>query len=224
MRHHSIFDDNAVSPVVSVMLMLMITLILAAVVSAFAGSMVATQNKVPEATVLASEFRINEAYDTYDGNEGPNPVTGKAADIYLVFDHAAGDPFGLDSVEVQISSQIHSSEKTLLGNAMTPNDEAGTVGDKTGIDSPFSKDWDRYLEKYPDGGSIIQPGDRFVLHADYAMEVNGTSLVCWCYKGAVDAFEINEGDALVYTILDKKTGVPISTGSIMVPSFEVAST
>jgi len=219
---HQYYDD-AVSPVVSVMLMLMITLILAAVVSAFAGSMVATQNQVPEATVMASEFRINEAYDTNDGNEEPDPVEGEAAEIYLVFDHAAGDPFGLDSVQVQISSEVHGSEKTILSNAMTPNADADVVGDKSGIESPFSKDWDRYLETYPDGDMIVQPGDRFVLHADYAMESDGKSWVCWCYDGAVDAFEIQEGDSLVYTILDKKTGVPISSGTIRVPSFEVTT-
>lgn len=221
MGNNQSFNDSAVSPVVSVMIMLMITLILAAVVSAFAGSMAATQDQVPEATVMASDVRINEAYDTISDNGDPDPVPGNAADIYLVFDHAAGDPFNLDSVQVQISSEIHGSEKTILSNAMTPNSDAGVIGDKSAIASPFSVSWDCYLETYPDGDVIVQPGDRFVLHADYARKDDGKAWVCWRYEDAVDEFAIREGDSLVYTIMDKQTGVPITSGSIRVPSFEV---
>ncbi|MFA5331585.1 MAG: type IV pilin N-terminal domain-containing protein [Methanoregula sp.] len=43
--------ENAVSPVVGVMLMLVVTIIIAAVVSAFAGGFVATQSKPYQATI-----------------------------------------------------------------------------------------------------------------------------------------------------------------------------
>jgi archaeal type IV pilus assembly protein PilA len=46
------YTDHAVSPVVGVMLMLVVVIIIAAVVSAFAGSSVNSQKKIPQATVL----------------------------------------------------------------------------------------------------------------------------------------------------------------------------
>lgn len=44
-------NDSAVSPVVGVMLMLVVTIIIAAVVSAFSGGMAATEQKAPSVTV-----------------------------------------------------------------------------------------------------------------------------------------------------------------------------
>ena len=44
-------DNNAVSPVVGVMMMLVVTIIIAAVVSAFAGSSMDSQQKAPQATI-----------------------------------------------------------------------------------------------------------------------------------------------------------------------------
>ncbi|WP_128694025.1 type IV pilin N-terminal domain-containing protein [Methanoculleus taiwanensis] len=46
-------DDSAVSPVVGVMLMLVVTVIIAAVVSAFAGGLAETQSKTPQVTINA---------------------------------------------------------------------------------------------------------------------------------------------------------------------------
>jgi FlaG/FlaF family flagellin (archaellin) len=56
--------EVAVSPVVGVMLMLVVVIIIAAVVSAFAGGVVGSQKKVPQATFsgkfsLSDGFRIN---------------------------------------------------------------------------------------------------------------------------------------------------------------------
>jgi FlaG/FlaF family flagellin (archaellin) len=45
--------ENAVSPVVGVMLMLVVTIIIAAIVSAFAGGMSSSQEKVPQVTFNA---------------------------------------------------------------------------------------------------------------------------------------------------------------------------
>ncbi|MDD1686443.1 type IV pilin [Methanoregula sp.] len=45
------YTERAVSPVVGVMLMLVVVIIIAAVVSAFAGSAVGSQKKVPQATI-----------------------------------------------------------------------------------------------------------------------------------------------------------------------------
>ncbi|MDO9523036.1 MAG: type IV pilin [Methanocorpusculum sp.] len=51
---HTTKKDNAVSPVVGVMLMLVVTIIIAAVVAAFAGGVVTTTDKAPFAVIKAT--------------------------------------------------------------------------------------------------------------------------------------------------------------------------
>ena len=52
-------SDDAVSPVIGVMLMIVVTVVIAAVVSAFAGGFSDTQKEVP---VAAFEFKVYSAY------------------------------------------------------------------------------------------------------------------------------------------------------------------
>jgi len=49
-------QENAVSPVVGVMLMLVVTIIIAALVSAFAGGMAKTSDKTPQATIQGTAY------------------------------------------------------------------------------------------------------------------------------------------------------------------------
>ena len=66
-------DESAVSPVVGVMLMLVVTIIIAAVVSAFAGGMGSTQTKTPQASIAVKT-------GTTSGN------------LEITFEHLGGDP------------------------------------------------------------------------------------------------------------------------------------
>lgn len=72
-------NDTAVSPVVGVMLMLVVTIIIAAVVSAFAGGMSDGTRKAPQSSVS---------------------VTPDIAAHQVLFDHNGGDAFSLDEIEV----------------------------------------------------------------------------------------------------------------------------
>lgn len=75
--------ENAVSPVVGVMLMLAVTVMLAAVVSAFAGGFSDTGEKVPQTSF---KVRVNLLENrTY-------------------FDHAGGDPVSLNNLRVAFIS------------------------------------------------------------------------------------------------------------------------
>jgi hypothetical protein len=51
--HRTVLDDHAVSPVVGVMLMLVVTIIIAAVVSAFAGGLSESTAKAPQLSIGA---------------------------------------------------------------------------------------------------------------------------------------------------------------------------
>ena len=77
-------DGKAVSPVVGVMLMLVVTVVLAAVVSSYAGGMAGTQKKAPQAS-FAVEIRSAE-------------TTGWTPEF--VMKHLGGDPVDTDSVKL----------------------------------------------------------------------------------------------------------------------------
>jgi len=73
--------DVAVSPVIGVMLMLVVTIIIAAVVSGFAGGMISGQKKAPQATIQA----------TYSQSGG------------MTITHAGGDPLAATSLMFTVS-------------------------------------------------------------------------------------------------------------------------
>jgi len=97
-------DRKGVSPVVGVMLMLIATVILAAVVSSFAGSLSSEETKAPQLAISA-EARYNDA---------------------IIVHHEGGDPIYLGSIEVRtfipegdyrdVSHKVDMSKVTEIGN------------------------------------------------------------------------------------------------------------
>ena len=61
MKKNASRRDHAVSPVVGVMLMLVVTIIIAAVVSAFAGGMMKSQDKTPQTHYFGNLQPVNGA-------------------------------------------------------------------------------------------------------------------------------------------------------------------
>jgi len=225
--------ESAVSPVVGVMLMLVVTIIIAAVVSAFAGGLSGSQAKTPVATIVADEFHVGGTYNLTNQTTGfgkgvPAPSSDpadQAADVYIVFEHKGGDPINLANIELKVSSLQKPAEKSTISNANTPLTNAVAAalgGDATGIGdksllSGFSKDWSKYMERYPDHGTIIQAGSKFVVHADYVANYKGTVSVNWLKNDGTYPFFVNSGDVLTYQIIDKPTGKMITSGQIAVP-------
>jgi archaeal type IV pilus assembly protein PilA len=62
-------SDNAVSPVVGVMLMLVVTIIIAAVVSAFAGSLSTAEDKTPQVSITADYSIADGMVITHNGGD-----------------------------------------------------------------------------------------------------------------------------------------------------------
>lgn len=83
--------DDAVSPVVGVMLMLMVTIVLAAVISGSAGGFMGDYTEAGHVTVVS-----------YVGCE-KNQTGGTEA---LIFEHQAGDPLRLSGMEIQILGTV----------------------------------------------------------------------------------------------------------------------
>jgi len=85
-----ILSDHAVSPVVGVMLMLVVTIIIAAVVSAFAGGMASGKEKAPQVSL---DCRITS---------GDSMMTGTAGPVF-VMKHMGGDPVNTKNVKLVTS-------------------------------------------------------------------------------------------------------------------------
>jgi hypothetical protein len=229
---HSIKRNDAVSPVVGVMLMLVVTIIIAAVVSGFAGGLAGGAQSTPQASIVATEIVVNEAYDTSTvDNMAPHPVADKAADIYVVFEHKGGDGINLNNIEIHLGSMKYAHEKTVITNAKVPNSDPAVIGNKTFIQSGFSNVWSQYIRGFPDSASLISPGSKFVLHADYGQWTTeyytrgniDRKAIGWRPDDTAAAFTIEAGDYLTYDIIDRNTKKSISSGRILVRDFSVVS-
>jgi len=236
---HSIKRDDAVSPVVGVMLMLVVTIIIAAVVSGFAGGLAGGVQSTPQASIVATEIVVNEAYDAVKTNLdtggadwSANPVVDKCSDVYIVFEHKGGDGINLNNIEIHIGSVQYVHEKTIIANSLMPDQDEGRTGNKTFIQSAFSNGWSQYICGFPDSAIMISPGSKFVLHADYVREGVETrggrahesfKRISWRPDGAADAFSVQAGDYLTYDIIDRNSKKSISSGRILVRDFSVAS-
>lgn len=240
--------DEAVSPVVGVMLMLVVTIIIAAVVSGFAGGLSGENQKAPQASIIATDFVVKGVIDSVATDTPPPPVanvwgqgqwqpdqgaTNPAADIYVVFEHMGGDSLNLENIELYLGKLSEPQMGSFISRALEPQNgpemttsqnDFGTIGVKADIPG-WSAGWSDYLEKYPDRDSVvIKPGDRFVLHADYgARDVDGNNRIMWLQEGGDYPFPIGEGDVLTYDIIDKNSDKIICSGQIGVPEFGVGS-
>ena len=133
--------NEAVSPVIGVMLMIVVTIIVAAVVSAFAGGMSASENKVPTAT-----FSVSADLD----NNGT-----------IIFKDTGGDELMLDEILVQLEYNKTSIILSNLDDSGMSTDYLTELGDDA---DGFISGGDRVVLTCNDndvtnGAFIFQPAD-----------------------------------------------------------------
>jgi FlaG/FlaF family flagellin (archaellin) len=107
-------NEHAISPVVGVMLMLVVTIIIAAVVSGFAGGVVSGQQKVPQATIQG-EYSISNGLQIIHAGGDPLPLSDV---VFIIKD---GPTFGQNmeerSTQILNMSTIMNSQGTYVQNA-----------------------------------------------------------------------------------------------------------
>jgi archaeal type IV pilus assembly protein PilA len=102
---------DAVSPVVGVMLMLAVTVMIAAVVSTYAGGFSGGAEKSPQSTIR---------------------VTPNLGQHRIYFEHNGGDPFSLSSINVVLrvrDNKTSLSSDDLGGNKLRAFEEVGSSAD-----------------------------------------------------------------------------------------------
>jgi len=105
MRKNNTYQyEEAVSPVVGILLMLVVTIVIAAVVSGFAGGLVSGQSKVPQAQV-SGKFSVSDGF-TFKHNGG-DPLTISKMNVII----RDSDQFGI-GVEQQTTNIIQKTNIT----------------------------------------------------------------------------------------------------------------
>jgi len=101
-------NEEAVSPVVGVMLMLVVTIIIAAVVSAFAGGISTSSDKSPNVVIKAGYSQVNGFWME---NTGPDDLSTMSTNVYV----RCSDSFGSAEHMVWALNKTIISDKDTTG-------------------------------------------------------------------------------------------------------------
>ena len=114
--------DDAVSPVIGVMLMLSITIIIAAVLMAFAGGMADTKPSTPSVDLSAEFVKSGE-------------------DIVLRLSHNGGDTLNPKDIRVTayVTTETASGEQLIIKDLIPADDTAWNAGESITLDAEKTK-------------------------------------------------------------------------------------
>lgn len=202
--------DSAVSPVVGVMLMLVVTIIIAAVVSAFAGGLSSGTVKAPQASLSCSGV-IEDIQDTDKTDWAPTyPDPNWTAKNGLAFEHMGGDAFALSDISIQLQS----------GDAKYTINTFDEIQMTDGNCLP--DDVTSYIMEVGDSDGFITPGDRFMLYADNcriddvpAYGYNNAAQISWKSEGAAGGKAAYLNTKMEYRVIDKASGKVIQSGTVV---------
>lgn len=182
--------NDAVSPVIGILLMLVVTIIIAAVVSGFAGSLASDESKAPQVTLGVTGViqNISPAGPVANGIE---------------FVHKGGDAFSLADVYLQIQS----------GNTKTTVDLSTPLQTVNCLPASVTA----YMMEVGDSDGIIKTGDKFMVYADNCAlgDQYGGPQISWKPEGAPGGFGAYLNTKLEYKLVDKKSEKTIQQGSFV---------
>jgi hypothetical protein len=195
------------------MLMLVVTIIIAAVVSAFAGGIGNEQHKTPQVSLIA-ESSIQDIQGTID------PTTyvltypaGFTAANGLLFENTGGDTFSLNEIEIQIQSE--DTKISIKPTDTLPSASILTAGISNG--GYFQKIGNTSLSD-----RMIAPGDKFMLYADgcaRAVTYTGGSYfgpkISWRPDGAQGGFSVYLNKKLQYMVIDRGSSRVMASGDLI---------
>jgi len=193
--------DEAVSPVVGILLMLVVTIIIAAVVSGFAGSLASDQTKAPQVSLEVKGI-IQNISDTNTSNwQSDYPDDFEAANG-LEFVHKGGDSFALSDVYLQLQS----------GSTSTTVDVSNVI-DSSATCLPSSVT--SYIMEVGDDDGFIKPGDKFMVYADNCRIDSMGSQISWKPEGAQGGFAVYLNTKCEYKLIDKASDKVMQQGTFV---------
>jgi len=163
-------NEEGVSPVVGVMLMLSVTVIIAAIVSAAAGGFSGTKDKAPSA-ILEVHFYENRSYGSFSA-----PA--------MTIEHVSGSP--LQTKDLSITTYFRNESGQLIkgslpGEKSVPGNDAwiesgftsGTysgvmfINDQDRFGSPLQSSGSGYKSWFGNASAVLMAGDVLVTPAQY---------------------------------------------------------
>lgn len=220
-------NENAVSPVVGVMLMIVVVIIIAAIVSAFAGSAMTESKKTPQANIKGA-FSTTGGMQIIHAGGDTIPVRD------LVFELTLDDSFGtgMEAVSTSIINRtvitdanrsslfnpltgntlidpsfkpgdtlyvnIHDSDCQYLQTSVAPC-ESGAIGGHGFEGSPACLGGKTWYDVYWDGSKYVYPGTSTFWN------------LCFVNQN-------NIGKTFLFTVLDKRTNGVISKNTVTITS------
>lgn len=213
-------NGEAVSPVVGVMLMLVVTIIIAAVVSAFAGGMAGNTKETPVAVLEVKLYKdyYHSMTSTY-GSYTP----------YMTIEHKSGDP--LPTEDLKIVTYYQDASGTLItggldgGECGEPDQTVNVTGYTTYQLPPMGlSDMNRFgytmsssAGWFGNDSAVMRPGDVMCTMGDYTT-ASGYPTV----EDPALSYIISGGDEW-YSLIDTDTsgwneGTPVSVKILHKPS------
>jgi flagellin-like protein len=202
-------SDSAVSPVIGILLMLVVTIIIAAVVSSFAGGMAKDETKTPQAS-FSVKSNINSISGTsnYPGDGYTYPGGYTEDKNYIEFQHKGGDTLSLSDIKLQLQS---GDTKIILGTDNSPNLDKTTAFSCR--EDPVNS---TYFNKVGDSNKYISTSDKFRLVADGNYGGFGAKYIFYRPEGMQGGLGLEVGSKIDYSIIDKTSGRTITSGEFTV--------
>lgn len=209
-------NDDAVSPVVGVMLMVVVTIIIAATVSVFSTGFVSDTDVAPGTLV--------EYVGVLTGQ------SGGLGEIGLVFENKGGETLLLSDMSLHLKSTLSGGDEVSISYTDAPSSKYLDI--PVPNEARLSSNFTYRMKKIGVGdlpgvatslaNSKIKAGDRFVIHADRYFE-DGTSKygqVAYVSDRGMTGSPYTSGEFEVssrttYTLSDKNTGAIIASGTLV---------
>jgi len=210
--------DSAVSPVVGVMLMLVVTIILAAVVAAFAGGITSNEQIAPSVNFDVSY--VAGISDTDKTNSVPDYSSSASKNNAFVFRLLGGDSVQLDKIKIMLTSDGSS----ITFDPSIYRDETSPVVNEAAIEvmSGTNNTKQTYFAVANNLDTKISVGESFILLADGyydntedASAVKKGKFLLWT-PATGGKFVVQEHVPVTYTIFDTITGKQIQKGTITI--------
>lgn len=222
-------NEDAVSPVVGVMLMVVVTVVVAAVVAMFASGFTTGTDTAPAAKL------------TYLGSvQGNNFEDGCTGEIGLLFEHEGGDRVVFTDMEFSLvenkrglvnevtftmydlnSSDVVSNSEAVPGSAILyPNSKISSDADK--MTYRFKKIDSTIANGQKVQGQTVETGERFIVYVDEIIQNTAskynTAVVHINRYGPGEAYysdgEFEIGTGTIWSIKDTKSGKVIASGTL----------
>ena len=216
MKRSDIRNEEAVSPVVGVMLMLVVTIIIAAIVAGFSGGVVGSEKSAPQSSfVVGYNAQITDTDKTNAQADSPKTNNG------LTFRLVSGDTVSLDNIMIELQSGADSIKFT---TDTVLNTSAGAVEENNKVKIIKSGENPTYFAVLPNMDEVIAIGDSFMLLADGSYDstlatdpsIAKGRFLTWSPEGSSGVFKVKQNVAFDYAIYDTVSNKIIQSGTITI--------